>query len=339
MRPVESFEPIEETKDSVTDEGDIVEAIVRSLESDHAIVEIKEGREGIIPSLELGRSPVQAGAHVRVLIEQAEPGGKRLIVSKEKAERLDLWRNINQAFDDKKTVEGEIIARIEGGFSVDIGVRAFLPASQLDVQPARDPDRYLGQRLHFRIIKFHRNRGNIVLSRRVLLEEVRQRTMEKLQPGEIVEGVVKSFTDYGAFIDLGGVQGLLHVTDMSWGRVHHPSEILTLGDPIRVKVLKVDPASQRVSLGLRQMQEDPWLDADKKYAVGTEVNGAVISITDYGVFLALEPGVEGLLHTTGALGAPAKEIVRRISIGDEIRATVLETDIAKKRISLGLKAS
>jgi small subunit ribosomal protein S1 len=339
MPLVEAIELSGEAQAAANDEGDVLDGIVKAIDPDQAIVEVSGGREGVVPAAELPITPIAPGDRVRVLVEQKEPGSDRLLLSIEKAARLDLWKNVNEAFDEKRTIEGEIIARIEGGFSVDIGLRAFLPASQLDIQPARDPDRYIGQRLHFRIVKFHRGRTNIVLSRRILLEEVRARAMEKLEVGAVVDGVVKSFTDYGAFVDLGGIQGLLHVTDMSWGRVNHPSEILHLGDPVRVKVLKVDPAAMRISLGLRQMQEDPWLDADKKYAVGSEVRGSVVSITDYGVFLALEPGVEGLLHTTGALGAPAKERVRKISIGDELSAVVLETDLTKKRISLGLKPS
>jgi small subunit ribosomal protein S1 len=334
----ERLESAEEAPLSLTDEGDVVEGVVKSVDADRAVVAIPGG-EGVIPASEISSAPLAPGQVVRVLIEVRDPGSNRILLSKEKAERLDLWKRINEAFDSKLTIEGEIVARMEGGFSVDIGVKAFLPASQLDIQPPRDPERYIGQRLHFRIVKFHRNRSNIVLSRRILLEEVRARTLEKLKVGAVVDGVVKSFADYGAFIDLGGLQGLLHVTDMSWGRVNHPSEILSVGDAVKVRVLKVDTAAMRISLGLRQLQEDPWIDAAARYPVGKEVRGVVVSITDYGVFLALEPGVEGLLHTAGALGASAKDLVRKTSIGDEITALVLETDMAKKRISLGLKPS
>jgi small subunit ribosomal protein S1 len=313
----------------------VVEAVAKAIEGDRILFNLAEDAEGAAPASEC--RGINIGDPVRVLVEFKDRDSSRWIVSKEKADRLDLWNTVVSAFDEQRTIEGEIVALVEGGFSVDIGVRAFLPASQLELVPLRDPDRYVGQRFHFRIIKFHKNRSNIVLSRRVILEEARGRAWEKLQVGAAIDGIVKSFTDYGAFIDLGGIQGLLHVTDMSWGRVNHPSEILHLGDPVRLKVLKVDTKAQRVSLGLRQMQEDPWSDAAKKYAAGRVVSGRVVSITDYGVFVELEPGVEGLVHTTGAIaGEHARDLVRRASIGESLSAVVLETDPAKKRVSLRL---
>jgi small subunit ribosomal protein S1 len=312
----------------------VVGGFVKAIEGDRVLIQLDEG-EGLAPLAECGGLDVGDG--VRVLVESKDASTERWLVSKEKGERLDIWDGLVRAFNDKDTIEGEIVALVEGGFSVDVGIKAFLPASQVDLMPVRDADRYIGQKFHFRIIKFHKNRSNIVLSRRVLLEDARARAMEKLNAGAVVDGTVKSFADYGAFIDLGGLQGLLHVTDMSWGRVNHPSEILRLGDPVRVKVLKVDEKSQRISLGLRQLQDDPWTDAGKKFAVGKEVTGRIVSITDYGVFLELEPGVQGLVHTTGPIAGPTtKDLARRASIGDALKAVVLETDLTKKRISLRL---
>lgn len=325
------------------EECEVFEGEIRALEGDRAVVSLLGGVEGVLPLVELGELPPDAstliGRRMRLFVDHKELGAPRYVLSKEKADRLDLWRGLIDAFDHQTTIEGEIVGLVDGGFSVDIGVKAFLPASQLDLAPVRDPDRYVGQGLHFRIVKFHKSRSNIVLSRRVLLEEARASTLAQLKVGAVIEGVVKSFTDYGAFIDVGGVQGLLHITDMSWGKVGRPSEILSLADRVKVKVLKVDPATARVSLGLRQLQDDPWLEAKDRYAVGTVVTGTVVSITDYGLFLALEPGVEGLVHTTGSIGAPARDIARRISIGDQLSAVVIETDLTKKRISLGLKDS
>lgn len=317
-------------------EGDLALGMVVGVDADHAEVELPGGLRGQVPRAELGRTAPAVGDKIHVLVEQQRPDGAPLL-SREKGERLHLWHALLDAFEAQRSVEGEIVARVEGGYSVDVGVKAFLPGSQVDLQPSRDADRYVGQRFLFRIIKFHKNRGNIVLSRRVLLEEARARTMEKVQPGAVVDGVVKSFTDYGAFIDLGGVQGLLHVTDMSWGRVSHPSEMFAIGDAVRLKVLKVDPATTRISLGLRQLQEDPWVEAERKYPVGAEVSGSVISITDYGVFLSIEVGVEGLVHTTGPFAPTGRDLLRRVSIGERLNAVVLETDVGRKRISLRLK--
>lgn len=320
----------------------LADGVVKAVEGDHLIVGLGDHEEGVLPLQELLRAGVATpapGQPLKVFVERRDVTTSRWVLSKEKADRLELWDRLIKAFDTQETIEGVIVAPIEGGFSVDVGVKAFLPSSQVDLMPVRDLDRWLDQKLPFRILRFHKSRGNIVLSRRVLLEEERARTMEKLVPGAVVEGVVKNLADYGAFIDLGGVQGLLHVSDMSWGRISHPSDIVDPGDRVKVKVLEVDRERMRISLGLRQLQEDPWLDAERRYAVGARVRGTVVAITDYGVFVELEQGVEGLVHTTGALisAGEAKELSRRATIGEPLDAIVLETDVAKKRISLGWK--
>jgi small subunit ribosomal protein S1 len=231
---------------------------------------------------------------------------------------------------------------VKGGLSVDIGVKAFLPGSQVDLRPVRNLESVVNQKLKFKIIKFNKRRGNIVLSRRALLEterkKLREATLGTLAPGQIVDGVVKNLTDYGAFVDLGGIDGLLHVTDMSWGRVNHPSELFQVGDEIKIKVLKFDPESERVSLGLKQIQPDPWIDASMRYSIGKRIKGKVVSLTDYGAFVELEPGVEGLIHVsemswTKRIKHPSKVL----AVGDDAEAVVLDVDERERKISLGMK--
>jgi len=239
-------------------------------------------------------------------------------------------------------VEGRIVSRIKGGLSVDIGVNAFLPGSQVDLRPVRNLDKMLGETFDFKIIKLNKRRGNIVLSRRVLLEEqresLRSETLKTLEEGQVVEGVVKNLTDYGAFIDLGGIDGLLHITDMSWGRVTHPSDVLAVGDKANVKVLKFDREKERVSLGLKQITPDPWLEVEKKYPVGEKIQGKVVSLTDYGAFIELEQGVEGLIHVSEMSWTKRiKHPNKILSVGDEVDSVVLALDIPNRRISLGLK--
>ncbi|RLB78134.1 MAG: 30S ribosomal protein S1, partial [Deltaproteobacteria bacterium] len=239
-------------------------------------------------------------------------------------------------------VEGRIISRIKGGLSVDIGVNAFLPGSQVDLRPVRNLDKVIGQTFDFKIIKLNKRRGNIVLSRRVLLESEREShrsdTLKTLEENQVTEGIVKNLTDYGAFIDLGGIDGLLHITDMSWGRVKHPSDILAVGDKINVKVLKFDKEKERVSLGLKQIAPDPWLDVASKYPIETKVTGKVVSLTDYGAFIELEEGVEGLIHVSEMSWTKrVKHPNKVLSIGDDVESVVLALDTANRRISLGLK--
>jgi len=275
-------------------------------------------------------------------VEETEDEEGRIVLSKEKADRLKIWDEISRAYEADEPVEGVVISRVKGGLSVDIGVKAFLPGSQVDLRPVRNLESVVNQRLQFKIIKFNKRRGNIVLSRRALLEKERKRmreaTLGTLRVGDIVDGVIKNITDYGAFIDLGGIDGLLHVTDMSWGRVNHPSELFQVGDEIKVKVLKFDPETERVSLGLKQIQPDPWIDAAMRHPIGVRVKGKVVSLTDYGAFVEIEPGIEGLIHVsemswTKRIKHPSKVV----AVGDEVEAVVLDADEGARKISLGMK--
>jgi small subunit ribosomal protein S1 len=327
-------------------EGEIVHGHVVAIQKDHAIVDIGFKAEGVVSLGEFpvidGKPQVRVGDEIMVLIESKENETGLCTLSKEKADRMRIWDDIEKAHKNDATVEGVIVARVKGGLSVDIGVKAFLPGSQVDLRPIRNLDKLIGERFKFKVIKFNKRRNNIVLSRRLLLEKEREdqkrNTLAKLQEGAILDGVIKNITEYGAFVDLGGIDGLLHITDMSWGRLNHPSDMFHVGDEVRVKVLKFDPATERVSLGLKQIQDDPWMEADKKYPVGTKVKGTVVSLTDYGAFIELQPGIEGLVHVTEMSWTKrVKHPSKLVSIGDEINAIVLDIDISQKRISLGVK--
>lgn len=333
-------EELDTTSDRPRLEETLVQGTVKSLGESEILISLPGELEGALPLKEVKNAPPKPGDTLSIFVETLDATTHRYRLSKEKADRLATWARIEEAFDKQEIVQGEVVAPAEGGWSVDIGTKAFLPGSQLDVGPIRDIERYMNKKLDFKIIRFNKGRANIVVSRRVLLEEERKKTIEKLNIGAAVDGTVQSFADYGAFIDLGGIVGLLHVTDMSWGRVNHPSDIVEIGQRVKVKVLKFDLETQKVSLGIRQLQEDPWLDAERKYKAGTIVEGPVVSITDYGLFLALAPGMEGLVHTSGPVpGADrARELAKKISIGDKLSAVVLELDVPRKRISLGLKA-
>src|SRR5678815_3093559 len=266
----------------------------------------EEAREGEIPLEEFrnadGSIDVKPGDTVDVLLESRENDAGMVVLSKEKADRFKVWDEISAACERDELIEGVITARVKGGLSVTIrgGVKAFLPGSQVDLRPVRNLDAFIGKVYKFKVIKFNKKRGNIVLSRRVLLEkeraELKEQTLEKLKEGQVVDGIVKNLTEYGAFIDLGGIDGLLHITDMSWGRVNHPSEMFQVGDHVRVKVLKFNSETERVSLGLKQITEDPWKSASERYTPGTVVKGKVVSLKDYGAFIELEQGIEGLVH-------------------------------------------
>jgi small subunit ribosomal protein S1 len=327
-------------------EGEVVQGTVLGVDNEHVHVDVGFKSEGLIPLWELmdegGRVLVRPGDVIDVLIEETEDQEGRISLSKEKADRLKIWDEISRAYEADEPVEGTIVARVKGGLSVDIGVKAFLPGSQVDLRPVRNLEAMLGERLQFKIIKFNKRRGNIVLSRRALLEKERERqrreTLQTLEVGQIVDGVIKNITDYGAFIDLGGIDGLLHVTDMSWGRVNHPSEMFQVGDQLKVKVLKFDPETERVSLGLKQIQPDPWVDAAHKYPIGKRVQGKVVSLTDYGAFLELEPGIEGLVHVSEMSWTKrVKHPSKVVSVGDQVDAVVLDIDEANRKISLGMK--
>jgi small subunit ribosomal protein S1 len=342
----ESFADLFGGDDRKVKEGEVVKGTVLLIDNDYIHVDIGFKSEGMVQSWEFmdeeGTLLVSSGDVVDVLVEDMEDEDGRIILSKEKADRLKVWDIIAEAFEAEEPVEGTIISRVKGGLSVDIGVKAFLPGSQVDLRPVRNLERLLGQKLDFKIIKFNKRRGNIVLSRRALLErereDMRVTTLETLSQDQIVDGVIKNITDYGAFIDLGGIDGLLHVTDMSWGRVNHPSELFQVGDEIKVKVLKFDSESERVSLGLKQIQPDPWVDASMRYPIGKRIEGKVVSLTDYGAFMELEPGIEGLVHVsemswTKRIKHPAKVV----ALGDACQAVVLDVDEVNRKISLGMK--
>jgi len=327
-------------------EGEVSRGVVLSIDDDYVQVDIGFKSEGLVASWEFmteeGEMTIKVGDTVDVLVEVTEDGEGRVVLSKEKAERLKIWDEISNAYESDQSVEGTIISRVKGGLSVDIGVKAFLPGSQVDLRPVRNLEALIGELTQFKIIKFNKRRGNIVLSRRALLETERRRmreaTLETLQTGQIVDGVIKNLTDYGAFIDLGGIDGLLHITDMSWGRINHPGELFQVGDEIKVKVLKFDSESERVSLGLKQIQPDPWVDAAMRYPLGQRLGGKVVSLTDYGAFIELEAGIEGLVHVsemswTKRIKHPSKVV----AVGDSVEAVVLEVDERARKISLGMK--
>jgi small subunit ribosomal protein S1 len=327
-------------------EGEVVRGKVLAIDNDHIQIDIGFKSEGMVPAWEFmdddGTVLVRVGDEVDVLLEEAEDEDGRIVLSKEKADRLKVWDDISRAYLAEEPVEGIVVARVKGGLAVDIGVKAFLPGSQVDLRPVRNLESVVGQRLKFKIIKFNKRRANIVLSRRALLEterkKLRETTLQTLAPGQIVDGVIKNLTDYGAFIDLGGIDGLLHVTDMSWGRVNHPSEIFQVGDEIKVKVLKFDSENERVSLGLKQIQPDPWIDASMRYSIGKRITGRVVSLAEYGAFVELEPGIEGLIHVsemswTKRIKHPSKVV----AVGDSVEAVVLDVDERDRKISLGMK--
>ncbi|MBR2979046.1 MAG: 30S ribosomal protein S1 [Myxococcaceae bacterium] len=330
----------------VVQEGEIVKGTVIQLTKDFAIIDVGYKSEGQVPISEFtnarGEMNIKVGDKVDVLLESREDDKGMVVLSKEKADKMRIWDEISSACERDEIVKGTIIGRVKGGLSVDIGVKAFLPGSQVDIRPVRNLDQYIGKEFEFKVIKFNKKRGNIVLSRRVLLEkqreEFKRETLTRLKEGAVLMGVVKNLTDYGAFIDLGGIDGLLHITDMSWGHVRHPSEVFNVGDEVRVAVLKFDPESERVSLGLKQIQEDPWHRADEKYPVGTRVKGKVVSVIDYGAFIEIEPGVEGLIHVSEMSWTKrVKHPSKMLNIGDEVEAVVLDIDPKAKRIALGMK--
>ena len=329
-------------------EGEIIAGTVVAVGRDSVVVDIGGKSEGVIPLREFadaaGVMAVKAGDKVDVYIESRENDDGLVTLSKEKADKMKVWDEISNACEADELIEGTISQRVKGGLSVTIrgGVKAFLPGSQVDLRPIRNLDKLIGQTYKFKVIKFNKKRGNIVLSRRVLLErerdEMKAKTLETLTEGMVVKGTIKNITEYGAFVDLGGIDGLLHITDMSWGRVNHPSEVFQVGDEVTVKVLKYNPETERVSLGLKQTQEDPWNHAEEAYPAGKKVRGKVMSITDYGAFVELEPGVEGLIHVSEmSWTKKVKHPSKILEVGQEIECQVLEVDARAKRISLGLK--
>ncbi|MGI5861087.1 MAG: 30S ribosomal protein S1 [Myxococcales bacterium] len=332
--------------EGVLQEGEIVKGTIVQLTKDFAVVDVGYKSEGQVPIAEFtnakGEVTIKVGDAVDVLLESRENDSGMVVLSKEKADKMRIWDEISAACERDEIVKGTIVGRVKGGLSVDIGVKAFLPGSQVDIRPVRNLDQYISKEFEFKVIKFNKKRGNIVLSRRVLLEkqreELKKETLKKLKEGAVLTGVVKNLTDYGAFIDLGGIDGLLHITDMSWGHVRHPSEVFNVGDEVRVAVLKFDPQTERVSLGLKQIQEDPWHRADEKYPVGTRVKGKVVSVIDYGAFIEIEAGVEGLVHVSEMSWTKrVKHPSKLINVGDQVEAVVLDIDPKAKRIALGMK--
>jgi len=333
----ESFKRVEE--------GGIVRGQVLAKESNGVIVDIGYKSEGTIPINEFTEEElksVKPGDIIEVFIEEVEDMEGNIILSKEKADRRKVWEKIDYVYKEGRPITGKIVSKVKGGLNVDIGIKAFLPGSQIDVRPIKDLDKMVGQTCQVKIIKMDQKRGNVVVSRRALIEEqikkMREQTLEAMEEGQLLEGYVKNITDYGVFIDLGGIDGLLHITDISWGRIGHPSEVFRVGDKISVKVLKYDPDTGRVSLGHKQKTPDPWITVEDRYPVNARVQGKVVSITDYGAFVLLEDGVEGLIHIsdmswTGEVKHPS----RVVSVGEIIKAEVLSIDKQNRKISLGLK--
>jgi len=327
-------------------EGEVVTGKIISVDKDHVLVDIGYKSEGQINIREFadesGTINAEVDDSVEVMVEWWDEENEVVMLSKEKAEKVKVWEEIKKAYDADETVSGTITNRVKGGFSVDIGVQAFLPGSQADLRPIRNLDDMVGETFDFKILKYNRKRSNIVLSRRVLLEEEREiqraATLAAIEEGKVVDGVVKNITEYGVFVDLGGVDGLLHITDISWGRVKHPSELFRIGDNITVKILNLDLERERVSLGMKQLTQDPWLTAKEKYPVGSRVNGKIVSLTDYGAFVELEEGIEGLIHVsemswTRKVRHPSK----LVSVGEIVETVVLDIKPDNRRISLGMK--
>jgi small subunit ribosomal protein S1 len=327
-------------------EKSVVKGRVIGINDTWVTVDVSYKSEGMIPVEEFkspeGELTIKVGDEVDVYLDTMEEEDGMLVLSKVQADLQRAWDEISKAVEADQVVHGKIVARVKGGLQVDIGVKAFLPGSQVDLRPVKNLDKLMGEEFDFKIIKFNKKRGNIVLSRRVLLEqereEKRDETIQRLQIGAIMTGVVKNITDYGAFIDLGGIDGLLHITDMSYGRLNHPSEVFEVGHSVEVKVLKFDPETQRVSLGYKQIRPDPWEEAEYKYPVGAIVRGKVVSIPDYGAFVELEDGIEGLVHISEMTwNKRIKHPSKLVQVGDVIEAKVLGIDIENKRISLGMK--
>jgi small subunit ribosomal protein S1 len=328
-------------------EGEIVEGTVILVTKDFVMVDIGHKSEGRIPIDEFigpegGKPSIAEGDNISVYVDEFENEDGLIQLSKDKADKLRIWDEIDRASEAGELVEGIITGRVKGGLTVDIGVKAFLPGSQVDLRPVRNLDKFIGEKYQFKIIKFNKRRGNIVLSRRALLEkerqELKEKTLERIEEGVVVDGIVKNITDYGCFVDLGGIDGLLHITDMSWGRVNHPSEMFRVGDEVKIKVLKFDPETERVSLGLKQITEDPWVDVAAKFSVGQKVTGKVVSLTEYGAFVELQEGVEGLVHISEMSWLKRiKHPSQMVSINDVVEAMVLEVDQENRRMSLGMK--
>ncbi|HZY62084.1 MAG TPA: 30S ribosomal protein S1 [Edaphobacter sp.] len=330
---------------NLTAEEAVVPGTVLKITDKHVVVDIGLKSEGLIPLAQVldinGEPKFQVGDTVEVVVEREEPEGGYL-VSYEKALRHKVWDKLEQAANEKTPVKGLVLSRVKGGLTVDIGIKAFLPGSQVEIRPVRNLDGYIGTEIEVRVIKLNKKRGNVVISRKELLEEEQNAkkdvTLATLEEGNVLTGTVKNLTDYGAFVDMGGLDGLLHITDMSWGRLTHPRDLVNVGDEIQVKVLKFDKDKQRVSLGFKQLTPDPWLDAVERYPIGAHVRGRVLSVTDYGAFVELEQGIEGLVHVSEMTWSKRmKHPSKLVKPGDEVDTIILNVNPNDRRISLGMK--
>jgi small subunit ribosomal protein S1 len=342
----EDFAELVESSFHKVQEGEVVTGVVVQITPEHVMVDVGSKTEGQIPVEqfrdESGQLTVQVGDEVRVYLEDTEESSGQVRLSKSKADKIRIWEQIAEICDTERTIAGRVVARVKGGLQVDIGVAAFLPGSQVDLRPVRNFEKYIGETFEFNVLKYNRKRGNIVLSRRPLLQKLKEKKkdliMGAMEGTGIFIGTVKNITDYGAFIDLGGIDGLLHITDMSWGRINHPSDILKVGDQVQVKILKFDEDKERVSLGLKQIQPDPWESVELAYPPDSTWDGKVVSITDYGVFVELEKGVEGLVHVSEMTWTKKpRHPSKMVQIGEEVEVVVLNVDKSQKRISLGMK--
>jgi len=335
-----------ETEEAVGDDH-VIKGTVVKLTPTHVVVDIGAKSEGMLPLSEVldheGQPKFKPGDEIDVMREKGEAEEGYINLSHQRAQKLRAWDDIEKAHNEKKPIKGVVVERIKGGLTVDInGARAFLPGSQVDLRPIRNLDGMKGQTIEVAVIKLNKKRGNIVVSRKQLLEEEqsekRGKTLEHLEEGAVLTGIVKNLTEYGAFVDLGGIDGLLHITDMSWGRLTHPRDLVNVGDQIQVKVLKYDKDKQRVSLGFKQLTPDPWLDAEHRYPVGAHVHGRVISVTDYGAFVELEQGIEGLVHVSEMTWSKRmKHPSKLVNVGDEVDCVVISVNPTERRISLGMR--
>jgi small subunit ribosomal protein S1 len=335
-----------ESKQTAIVENAITTGRVLEIFKDHVLVDIGYKSEGLIDVKEFitadGDIAVKAGDEIDVFVEAREDEHGLCVLSKEKADKLKIWEELARKNENDELVTGTIVSRVKGGLQVDIGVRAFLPGSQVELRPTRNLDKFIGQSFEFKIIKFNKRRGNIVLSRRALLErereDLKRETLKKLQENAIIDGIIKNITEYGAFVDLGGIDGLLHITDMSWGRISHPSELFEVGQEVKVMVLKFNAENERVSLGHKQIQPDPWKGAEDRYPVGSKVQGRVVSLIDYGAFVELEEGIEGLIHISEMSWTKrVKHPSKMVTVGDVVECVVLNIDPTAKKVSLGMK--
>lgn len=340
------FAELFETRLTEFHEGDIIKGRVVELTQDAVMVDIGYKSEGMAPLKEFldrdGKPTVKVGDEISVMIERREDDSGFVVLSKGKADQLKIWDDITAACDHGAQVTGTITQRIKGGFYVDLsGVTAFLPGSQVDLKPVKNPDSLIGKSYQFKVLKYNRRKNNVIVSRRAILEVERESlkkiTLENLEEGRVIEGIVKNVTDYGAFIDLGGIDGLVHLTDMSWGKVSHPTQVLNVGDRVQVKILKYNKEDGKISLGIKQTKPDPWLTVSDKYSKGAKVSGRVVNITDYGAFIELEQGLEGLVHISEMSWTKIKHPSQKLKVNDTVEVMILDMDAANKRISLGMK--